>query len=290
MVAYVKQVKTKWKNYKVKKENKMSQIQKVEKRPLTIASMLVSPDFKKEIKNALPKHLTADRLARIALTEVRKNPKLTECTIESFASSVLTASQMGLELGGAFGQGYLVPYGKECQLILGYRGMVELAHRSGKIKNLHADAVYSNDFFDFEYGSDPFLKHKPNIHQARGEFTHAYACASLIGGGFQFVVLSKEEIDKIKNNSKSSYIWNNYYNEMGKKTAIRRIFKLLPVSAEIVNLLFKEDAYEREESIEESLIIGNNEFEEVRNISYMEKTSKSDKLSNDLELKVGAID
>jgi len=253
----------------------MEQIQKVEKKPLTIASMLVSPDFKKEIKNALPKHLTADRLARIALTEVRKNPKLTSCTLESFASSVLTASQMGLELGGAFGQGYLIPYGKECQLILGYRGMIELAHRSGKIKNLHADVVYSNDFFDFEYGSDPFLKHKPNIHKDKGDITHFYACASIVGGGFQYVVLSKPEVDKIK---QSSHIWNNHYNEMGKKTAIRRLFKLLPVSAEIVQALEKEDLYEKQNNIPESLILENEE----ERFTFMEEKSKSDELAEKL--------
>jgi len=270
----------------------MTQVQKIEKRPLTIASMLISPDFKKEIKNALPRHLTADRLARIALTEVRKNPKLKECTVESFAGSILTASQMGLELGSAFGQGYLVPFlnkkdgQQECQLILGYKGMIDLAHRSGKIKNLHADVVYSNDFFDFEYGSDPFLKHKPNIHDNNGNITHFYACASLMGGGFQYVVLRKEEVDEIKKNSKSSSIWDKHYNAMGKKTSIRRLFNLLPVSAEVTQLLAKEDAYERGDPIKESFVLESESLDEIKEISFMEETSKSDEVA----MRIGELD
>lgn len=242
---------------------------------MTIAGMLTSKSFKDQIALALPKHMTADRLARIALTEVRKTPRLSQCGIESFASAVMKASQLGLEIGSAFGQGYLVPYGKECQLIIGYRGMIQLAHRSGQIKNIHADVVYENDYFDYEYGVEMVFKHKPNKHKDRGVITHAYAYAHLMSGGFEFVVLEKADVDKIKASSKSANIWNAHYEEMAKKTALRRLFKMLPVSAEIVRAVTIEDARETSDM---SLLadFGGDDFIDI---PHMEE-SKSDDILN----------
>ena len=191
--------------------------------------MLTSKSFKDQMALALPKHMNADRLPRVALTECRKNPKLMQCGVESFASCMLTASQIGLEIGSAFGQAYLVPYGKECQLIIGYKGMVQLAYRSGQIKTIHADVVYDNDFFDYGRGMNQRFEHVPNMQQDGNEITHAYAYAHLINGGFEFVVLKKKDVDKIKSSSKSANIWNAHYEEMAKKTVHRRLFKMLPV-------------------------------------------------------------
>jgi recombination protein RecT len=236
--------------------------------------MLTSKVFKDQIALALPKHMNADRLPRIALTEIRKNQKLAQCSMESFASSVMTASQLGLEIGSAFGQSYLVPYGKDCQLIIGYRGMIQLAHRSGQIKNIHADIVHENEFFDYEHGVEMVFRHRPNKTKDRGMITHAYAYAHLINGGFEFVVLEKEDVDKIKASSKSQNIWNQHYEEMAKKTALRRLFKILPVSAEIVQAISLEDARETGDI---SLLpdFGGDEF---KDISYKEETTKSDEL------------
>lgn len=110
---------------------------------------ILGPSFKKQLAAALPKHLTADRMARIAATEIRKNPELLRTTPESFMGAVMQGAQLGIELGSALGQAYLVPYGDTCQFILGYRGMIDLARRSGQVLSLNAYVVHERD--DFSY-------------------------------------------------------------------------------------------------------------------------------------------
>jgi recombination protein RecT len=269
----------------------MSQLQTGSNKPTTIAGMLTSKSFKEQMALALPKHMNADRLPRIALTEVRKNPKLSQCSVDSFAASILTASQLGLEIGSAFGQGYLVPFfdkknsKMECQLIIGYRGMIQLAHRSGQVKSIHADVVYDNDFFDYGRGMNQRFDHVPNMHQDGKEITHAYAYAHLLNGGFEYVVLKKKDVEKIKASSKSENIWKSHYEEMAKKTALRRLFKMLPVSAEIVRAVTIEDARETGDT---SLLsdFGGDDFVDI---SHMEE-SKSDALATELLAQGGAMD
>ena len=112
-----------------------------------IIQHVLSDQFKKQLALAIPKHLNADRLARIAATELRKTPALLNTTEASFMGAVMQSAQLGLEPGSALGQAYLVPYGKECQLILGYRGMIDLARRSGQVLSLNAYAVREGDDF-----------------------------------------------------------------------------------------------------------------------------------------------
>jgi recombination protein RecT len=106
--------------------------------------------------------MTPDRLLRIALTEVRRQPKLAECSQASLLSAVFSCAQLGLEPGGALGHAYLVPYGKEVQFILGYRGMIDLARRSGLIDSITAHAVYEGDRFECEFGLAENLVHVPD--------------------------------------------------------------------------------------------------------------------------------
>jgi recombination protein RecT len=254
----------------------MSQVATSSAKPHTVAELLTSNGFKKQIALALPKHMNPERMARIALTELRKNPKLSSCNIQSFACSILNASQAGLELGGIFGQAYLVPYGNECQLIIGFRGMVELAHRSGKIVNINADIVRLGDEFEYQNGRNPDLKHKPMMDEGK-PITHVYACASLANGGFQFVVMTKQEVDRISSKSKSKNIWNEHYAEMAKKTAIRRLFKMLPVSAELAKVIALDDASERGEIIDlASYETGEDTFDDLTQ-------NKSDTLLSQIE-------
>lgn len=186
------------------------------------------------IAKSLPKHLTPDRMLRIALTEIRKVPKLLSCDPASLLGAIIQSSQLGLEFG-VIGHAYLIPYGKECQLILGYKGLMELVRRSGKIVNIQSHAVYSGDVFEYEYGSTPKVKHHPAIKD-RGEIIGAYAIAFFKSGEkpvFEF--MSKEEIDKIRAGSKmpNSAPWTQHYEQMAKKTAIRRLCKYLPLSPEL---------------------------------------------------------
>lgn len=226
---------------------------KVPTKPTTKAPVLIqrvlSDNFKKQLAIAVPKHLNADRMARIAATEIRKTPELLKTTPESFLGAVMQSAQLGLEPGSALGQAYLVPYGNTCQLILGYRGMIDLARRSGQVLSLNAYAVREGDEFNYQLGLHPDIHHVPSCEADRVKkpITFVYAVATLRGGGYQFEVMSRAEVEAVKAKAKSKNIWNNYFEEMAKKTVIRRLFKYLPVSIEalqITNVDAKREAGE----------------------------------------------
>ena len=195
--------------------------------------------MKGEIARCLPSHLTPDRMARIAMTELRKTPKLQECDPMSFIAAIMQASQLGLE-PGIMGSCYLILFfnsklGKmECTFMPGYRGFLDLARRSGQIKSLVARAVYENDVFEYEYGLEERVTHKPAMDE-RGELKAVYAVALLKDGGHQFEVMSKREIEAVRQKSqgKNAGPWTEYYDEMARKTVVRKLFKWLPCSVEM---------------------------------------------------------
>jgi len=194
---------------------------------------------------ALPKHMTAERMARIALTACQMTPTLLDCDRQSLALAVLGASALGLEIGGGLGHAYLVPYGKTATLIVGYRGMIDLARRSGQLSTIFARVVRVGDQFDYAYGLDDKLVHTPSL-KSDGEVTHVYAVAKLRDGGRQFEVMTRAEVDKIRSRSRASGSgpWVTDYEEMAKKTAIRRLFKMLPVSIETQRAVTIDEAAE----------------------------------------------
>jgi len=206
-------------------------------RPNTIHGMLDA--YKGEITRALPTHMNADRLARVALTECRKTPALLQCRPESLFGAVIQAAQIGLEPGGALGHCYLIPFGKDVQFIVGYRGMIDLARRSGQIVSLEAHPVYAGDNFNCSFGLNSDLTHTPdwdNAHRANPDnLRFVYAVAKLRDGGVQFEVMSRAEVDAIRLRSKAgrSGPWVTDYAAMALKTVIRRLFKYLPVSIEL---------------------------------------------------------
>lgn len=226
-----------------------------EKKHTSIASLLTDPKIKQQMALALPKHMTAGRLARIALTEVRKVPKLAQCDQTSFLGAIMQAASLGLEPGGALGHCYLIPFENrrqnrtEVQFIVGYRGMIDLARRSGQIVSLEARAVHEADQFEVEFGLDSRITHRPAWDRAdRGQVTFVYAVAKLKDGGVQFEVMSRTEIEAVmqqssgyrmaeatarKYNKEPDSPWHKHFEEMAKKTVIRRLFKYLPVSIEI---------------------------------------------------------
>lgn len=195
-----------------------------------------------EIARALPKHMDADRMARIALTTLRKTPKLANCSPESFLGALMTCSQLGVE-PGATGEAYLVPFGRECTFVLGYKGMAKLFWQSPMAKSLDAQVVYEHDQFDYQYGLDPYLKHKPVLGN-RGKAIAYYAVATTVSGGSAFVVLSPDDVEKHRKFSKSgnSGPWRDHYDQMAKKTCVRELFKLLPVSVELAQAVAQDGA------------------------------------------------
>ena len=222
-----------------------------------IVQQVLSDQFKKQLALAVPKHLSADRMARIAATELRKTPALLNTTPASFLGAVMQSAQLGLEPGSALGQAYLVPYGNQCQLILGYRGMIDLARRSGQVLSLNAYAVREGDDFSFQLGLKPDIHHVPSLEADRIKkpITYVYAVATLKGGGYQFEVMSRAEVEAVRAKAKSKNIWNTYFEEMAKKTVIRRLFKYLPVSIEALEITNADAKREAGEKVEPDDVI-----------------------------------
>ncbi|WP_299514922.1 recombination protein RecT [uncultured Rummeliibacillus sp.] len=191
---------------------------------------------------ALPKHMSVDRLTRLAMTTIRTTPALREADVSSLLGAVMQAAQLGLE-PGLLGQCYLLPFKNnkkgitEVQFIIGYKGMIDLARRSGHIQSIYAHAVYEKDTFEYELGLEPKLKHTPTMETEKGAFIGAYAVAHFKDGGYQFEFMSKADIEKRKGRSKSansSYSpWSTDYEEMAKKTVVRHMWKYLPISVEV---------------------------------------------------------
>ncbi len=189
------------------------------------------------IAGRLPSHMSADRFVKIAVTAAAKSPKILQCNPESVMLSIMAAAEIGLEPGGSLGEGYLVPYGSTCQFIPGYRGLISLARRSGQIVSLEAHAVYAEDAFEVEFGLECKLSHKPSMAKERGDIVAVYAIARLVGGGIQYDYMTRSEVDDIRKRSRAgtSGPWVTDFAEMAKKTVIRRLFKMLPVSTEMLS-------------------------------------------------------
>lgn len=202
-----------------------------------------------QIRERLPSHMAsmAQRFTKTIITAASKNPAILECTRESILISVMTAAELGLEPGGALGEGYLVPYSqkgvKTCQFIPGYRGLISLARRSGQIVSIEAHVVRDGDEFECEFGLEPKLIHKPNTGDKLGDVRAAYAVAKIVGGGVQYEMMVKSEIDAIRNRSRAGEFgpWKTDYSEMARKTVVRRLFKYLPVSVEMARAMEVDD-------------------------------------------------
>ena len=192
-------------------------------------------------KMAVPKTVTPERMARIAMTAVTKNPKLALCSPASFFGALLTAAQLGLEVNTPLGQSYLIPYngkrGMECQFQLGYQGVLDLAYRTGKFRRIKAVVVHAGDDFDYSYGLNAVLTHVP---KTTGEPTHVYALYELMNGGNDFEVWTWEQVIAhgrrySQSFSKGDSSWQTAPEEMAKKTVLKALLKYAPKSVEFAN-------------------------------------------------------
>ncbi len=205
------------------------ELAKKEKQSIEVLLDAMTPQFKK----VLPATMSAERMTRIALTEFRANPGLQTADPMSFLKCLMLSAQIGLEPSTVMGHVYLIPYNREIQLIIGYKGMLELIYRTGRVSYVEAHAVYENDEFDYEAGMTPRIIHKP-AQRLEGASTIAfYAIAHLKEGPPAYAVMWEDEVRKIQKAAKSQKVWGPYYEEMGKKTVIRRLFKYIPLSPEI---------------------------------------------------------
>ena len=196
----------------------------------------------KQFATALPKHINSDRFVRIAITTIRQNPKLAQCNQESLLGALMVSAQLGLE-PGVLGQCYLIPYGRECQFQIGYKGMIELLRRSGQLKDIYAYSVYENDEFEMTYGLDRDLKHKPNL-QNKGNFIGCYCVAVLKDDARAFEYMTKEEIEAHGKKFSKTYgngPWKTDFEAMAHKTVVKKMLKWLPVSVEFLEMAAKDE-------------------------------------------------
>ena len=189
------------------------------------------------IAQAMPRHMNAERLMRVAQTAVTTTPALLECYIPTLLGGIIQCSQMGLEPNTVLGHAYLVPFfnskkgRKDVQVIIGYKGLIDLARRSGQIISIAAHAVRENDDFEYEYGLNEKLRHVP-AEGERGDIQYFYAVAHMKDGGHAFEVLTRAQVESIRDGGNKNPVWREYFEEMGRKTAIRRLAKYLPLSVE----------------------------------------------------------
>lgn len=195
-----------------------------------------------EIKKALPSVMTPERFTRIVLSAISTTPKLAETTPQSFLGAMMTAAQLGLEPNTPLGQAYLIPYfngktrAQECQFQLGYKGLIDLAYRSGEISSIQAHVVYEHDEFSYAFGLEPTLHHVPAMRD-RGEATHVYAVFKTKDGGFGFEVMSMDDVRAHAQKYSKSFgsgPWQTNFEEMAKKTVLKRALKYAPLKSDFV--------------------------------------------------------
>jgi len=232
------------------------------KKSVTIADMIRQST--KELGDALPQHMRPERIVRIALTTLRLNPKLYDCKPASFLGALFQSAQLGLE-PNVEGQAYIIPYGGNAQFQIGYKGYVELFFRHQSALSLDMQEVYENDDFEYEYGTNSFLKHKPALTK-RGVVIAYYAVAKLKDGASVFKVMSKEDCIKhgkkhSKSFSASSSPWTTDVDAMCKKTVLIQIMKLIPKSIEIQQAISMDETVKTKLGIDMAVIPDETEWQ-----------------------------
>jgi recombination protein RecT len=250
-----------------KAQNQVAPVE--EKKPKTIADYLQA--MTPEIAKAVPKHVTPERITRIALTAIRINPTLLECTRDSLLAGVMTSAQLGLEPNTPLGQAYLIPYNrsiktngnwtkvKEVQFQLGYQGILDLAYRTGEYKDIYVEEVYEKDDFGYGLGLERFLTHSPCEDEDRGQLTYIYAVYHTKNGGHDFKAWSVNKImahakkysqawdsQKQQFNGGDRNPWVSNFSAMGKKTVLKDLLKYAPKSIEFARVLTSDETVKKE--------------------------------------------
>lgn len=210
------------------------------------------------IQKALPSVITPERFTRMVLSALSATPKLAECSPQSFLAAMMTAAQLGVEPNTALGQAYLLPYRNhgqmECQFQLGYKGLIDLAYRSGEVSVIQAHTVYENDVFEYELGMDPKLRHVP-AKADRGEAVAYYAMFKTKDGGYGFEVMSVDDVQRHAQRYSKSYgsgssPWRSNFDEMAKKTVLKRALKYAPLKSDFVRGISQDETIKAELSDE----------------------------------------
>jgi len=202
--------------------------------------------MKGQIANVLPKHLTPERVLQMAATVIHRNPKIAACSTNSLIGAVMQASILGFPPVDALGYCYFVPYGKDVQFQIGYKGYIELARRSSQIKMIYAEVVREGDEFVCEFGLEPKLIHKPKLDSSKA-MTHVYAVAHFQDGGHNFIVLSKSDVERLRMRNASqkgapSGAWATDYDKMSKAKALKQLSTYLPLNIDVQTAMSTDEA------------------------------------------------
>jgi recombinase, phage RecT family len=208
--------------------------QKPQTQVANVRDFLNRKDVQRQIIAALPKHLTPERMIRVITTAITNTPKLAECTRDSLIAAIVEATTLGLEPNTSLGEAYLIPYGKVAKLIIGYRGFIALARRSGEISFAVSELVYANDLFRLTLGTNRGIIHEPLLTGDRGEKIGVYSLITYKDGVTDFEYMTADDVEKIRKRSKASSDgpWVTDTNEMWRKTPMRRHAKRWPLSPE----------------------------------------------------------
>lgn len=209
---------------------------------------------KESFEAVLPKHLTVDRFLKVALASLTRTPDLAKCKPETLIMALAACSELGLEPNSPLGHAYLIPYGTDCQLVIGFKGLLALARRSGEIASVDVAVVHARDVFSYQRGDNPRIHHEPFVPKYDdtgkavgstdpGATIAAYMIAHLKDGSIQREVMYRHEIDAVRNGSKmkNGVPWSKHYDEMARKTVFRRGWKWLPQSTEMAKALEVDD-------------------------------------------------
>lgn len=203
---------------------------------------------------AAPKGVEARQIVRDVLTAISQNPDLLNCTPQSVLGGAMTMAQLGLRVG-VLGHGWLIPFNsnknidgrwtkvREAQLVIGYQGLIALAHRSGQIKSLSARKVHENDHFSVEYGVDENLVHRPAMGD-RGPVVGYYAVVKFLPQGHSFYYLTKAEAEVYRDRYAMSQKgpWKSEFDAMAMKTCIRQLSKMMPKGTDLAAALDADDS------------------------------------------------
>lgn len=209
----------------------------------TIQALFSHPSTLARIGAVIPRHLTAERMTKVLVSSIAKTPKLLECSQMSLLQSAIAMSELGLEPDAVRGLAYLVPYKTTCQLIIGYRGYIELARRSGTLRQVEARIVYERDKLDVRFGLEPKFEHVPHLEGDAGKPRLVYGIARFTDGGEHIEVMTLAQVEEVRKRSRAanSGPWVTDYEEMAKKTLMRRLAKWLPLSPELSKAIEVDD-------------------------------------------------
>lgn len=271
---------------KLQQKNETVHQSALQQKQQTAVEWVNSPEISSMIAQALPKHITKDRILSVVAMAFRKNPKLQQCSKNSLLAAIITASQLGLELNTPLGHACVIPFENkrfvngewkkvlEAEFQLEYQGLIDLAYRTGEYETIYAEEVDSSDKFEMELGLNKRLIHIPN-DEPSGKIKGYYAVYRLKNGGYDFKYQSVKQIEAWAEKYSPGYrqlqkdlaakkdpknnAWHTSFDQMAKKTVLKMLLKYAPKSIELARQLILDETVK--DTIEEDMSLVPNVIE-----------------------------